>query len=106
MHLSFATDFVPLLMMGEMTQEQVNLEEWGNPANWHNGRYSSRRDTRVWVPARPWGSGNQMVTNYPLVSFRGSRFNYGHPRTRLWIGVFISLPVVVIGLRAMLAWLL
>jgi uncharacterized membrane protein len=35
------------------TQEQINEEEWQNPANWRFGLvYHSERDSRPWVPKR------------------------------------------------------
>lgn len=38
---------------GGRTQEQIDHEEWENPANWHWGIfYHSARDSRDWVPKR------------------------------------------------------
>lgn len=38
-----------------MTQDEINQAEWANPDNWSFGLYSSKRDTRTWVPKRmPW----------------------------------------------------
>jgi uncharacterized membrane protein len=40
-------------------QEEIDAEEWANPANWRGwlGWYRSRRDSRTWVPKRNPGLG-------------------------------------------------
>lgn len=35
-----------------MTQQEINQQEWENPANWSLLTYSSPRDRRVFVPKR------------------------------------------------------
>ena len=43
------------------TQQAINQAEWSDPANWSGpklfGLYSSRADTRAWVPKRTPGLG-------------------------------------------------
>jgi uncharacterized membrane protein len=36
------------------SQEEIDAEEWANPANWGGwfGSYRSKRDSRTWVPKR------------------------------------------------------
>jgi uncharacterized membrane protein len=34
------------------TRDEVNRQEYANPANWHYVLYASRRDSRILVPKR------------------------------------------------------
>jgi uncharacterized membrane protein len=34
------------------TREEINSQEYANPANWHCTLYASRRDSRIVVPKR------------------------------------------------------
>lgn len=65
-------------------QDEVNREEWANPANWSDaivGLYFSKRDTRVWVPKRRPGLGWTL--------------NLGHPAGAWWLVGLITLPPLV-----------
>jgi uncharacterized membrane protein len=45
------------------TQDTINQREWENPMNWRGGVYSSRADTRLWVPKGP-GHGAGQTLNF------------------------------------------
>jgi hypothetical protein len=86
-----------------MTQDEINLDEWVNPDNWHNGRYSSKRDNRVWVPRRSSTTEGYKLREYPTISFLGSTFNYGNPRTLAWIIILSLLPLTALALLILIS---
>jgi uncharacterized membrane protein len=86
-----------------MTQDEINLQEWKNPENW-SGRffkvYFSKKDSRVFVPARWWPKWG--VGTFPL-SLRHGVVNLGHRRGAICLFVFwlvICLIMFLIGLTA------
>jgi uncharacterized membrane protein len=66
-----------------MTQDAINQSEWNNPANWSVLKYSSTRDSRLFVRTR---RGN------------GWTINFGHAGGKFVFGAFLALQVLVIGL--------
>lgn len=68
-----------------MTQEQINKREWSDPMNWSRtgilGLYSSRKDSRLWVPRR--------------VPSHGMTLNFGHAKAAWWWLGLIVLPLWV-----------
>jgi uncharacterized membrane protein len=67
-----------------MTQATINQYEWDDPKNWSDsviGIYSSKRDTRLWVPKRGVGFGWTL--------------NLGHPRAAWWLVGIIVAPIVL-----------
>lgn len=65
--------------MGEI-QEQINQSEWSNAANWRApklfGLYSSRADTRLWVPKR--------------TASLGWTLNLGHPQGKTTLAALLA----------------
>ena len=68
-----------------MTQQDINQTEWSKPENWSGpkllGLYSSKTDTRLWVPKRT-----------PAL---GWAINIGHPGG---MALFIGILIGIIGL--------
>lgn len=66
------------------TQDEVNEYEWTRLENWAGwfGSYSSRRDTRLWVPKRPMTGG-------------GFALNFGHPGARTVLGGICIVPAAL-----------
>jgi uncharacterized membrane protein len=73
-------------------RSEVERAEWTNPENWGEGlfgAYSSRRDPRLWVPARsPW---------------LGVTLNLGHPWAGIALAGLLWSPFVFFTLGALLA---
>lgn len=70
-----------------MTQDEINRNEWENPANWSDsliGIYFSKRDTRVWVPKRrpTWGW----------------TLNLGQPAGAMWLVGLLAGPPLLTAL--------
>lgn len=66
------------------SEDAINQHEWEQPVNWSGwfGAYSSRRDTRLWVPKRS-------------MTGTGMALNFGHPSART---TFAAMCVVPAGL--------
>jgi uncharacterized membrane protein len=64
-----------------MTENERNQAEWENAANWSRGLYTSRFDTRLFVPKRHGG--------------RGTTLNFGH---RAWGLAMLALMIVPVAL--------
>jgi len=73
-----------------MTDEewQVAQSEWRNSANWRFGHYAAKRDPRTWVRKQ------NVVYGWTL--------NFAHPSSWWWMAMAIILPVVLIGVVAIL----
>jgi len=70
-----------------MSQGEINDREWEKRENWIGPLffkvYRSSRDARLFVPKRqPW---------------TGITFNFGHPRTMLFVWMFVIVIVTVIA---------
>lgn len=76
-----------------MTQQDINQAEWSNPLNWSGpkllGLYSSKSDTRVWVPKRT-----------PAL---GWTINVGHGSGKALLVVIIAAVVGSLVVAALLA---
>lgn len=59
------------------SREEINNQEYANPANWHYSLYASKRDSRIVVPKRK--------------GFRGYTVNFAKP-----LGIMIH--VLIIGI--------
>lgn len=72
-------------------QEDINEREWRLLYNWSGpfGSYSSKSDTRLWVPRRP-GTG----TGYTL--------NLGQPGAKAALGAIFVGPVLVVAVLVIL----
>ena len=66
-----------------MTQDDINQSEWNDPANWSALAYSSRKDSRIFVPKRR--------------GF-GLTINFGHKNGKTVFAALLALPLVVFGL--------
>jgi uncharacterized membrane protein len=66
-----------------MTQDDINQNEWNDPKNWSTLTYSSRIDSRIFVPKRR-GFGLTM--------------NFGHKSGKIVFPVLIVLPLVILGI--------
>ena len=89
-----------------MTQDDINFQEWSDPANWSSGwirSYFSKLDSRVWVPKRPLGLRAERPTSYPAFSLRGCTINYGHRRGKPWAVVLYVIPLAALFIFALLA---
>lgn len=68
-----------------MTQEQINRREWSDPMNGSRtgvlGLYSSRKESRLWVPRRG--------------TSQGRTFNFGNPKAACWTLGLVVIPVWV-----------
>lgn len=64
------------------SEDSINQWEWEQPTNWSGlfGAYSSRRDTRLWVPKRP-------------MTGAGMALNFGHPSARTTFAAMCAVPV-------------
>ena len=63
------------------TQDTVNDREWNDPANWLRGRYSSRSDTRLWVPKR---------------AGIGQALNFAHPGAKVFLAGMCIIPAALL----------
>jgi uncharacterized membrane protein len=63
------------------SEDAINQREWERPVNWSGwfGSYSSRRDTRLWVPKRP-------------MTGSGMALNFGHPSARTTFAAMCAVP--------------
>jgi len=61
-----------------MSQAEINQQEWENPANWGRLTYSSRADSRMFVPKR-----------IPLL---GWTLNFGNPKSKYVLLAFLAIP--------------
>jgi uncharacterized membrane protein len=67
------------------SQDVINQREWETSWNWSaSGFYSSKVDSRLWVPKRP-------------VTGSGQAINLGHPGARLFVAGILIAPLVVIA---------
>ncbi len=70
-----------------MNQQQINEAEWANPDNWSGpqwlGVYSSKRDSRTWVPKR-----------YPML---GWTVNVGRTTGVLSLAaILVGIPLLIV----------
>jgi uncharacterized membrane protein len=71
------------------SQDEINEREWNSLINWSGVGYSSKLDTRLWVPKRP-------------MTGEGQALNFGHPQAKFAllamgmpaIGILIVLTVL------------
>ena len=63
------------------SEDAINEYEWKQPVNWSGwfGSYSSRRDTRLWVPKRP-------------MTGSGMALNFGHPSAKTTLAAMCAVP--------------
>ena len=71
-----------------MNQQDINQAEWSKPENWSGpkllGLYSSKSDTRLWVPKRT-----------PAL---GWTINVGHPGgMAILVGILVGTAGILIG---------
>jgi uncharacterized membrane protein len=66
-----------------MTQDDINQNEWNDPKNWSTLTYSSRIDSRIFVPKR--------------IGF-GVTMNFGHKSGKIVFAALIALPLVILGI--------
>ncbi len=75
----------------EMNQDEINQAEWETPGNWRGpdwmAVYSSKADTRTWVPKKiPW---------------MGWTLNLGRPSGLCWLaGFIIAMAILLVGIGA------
>jgi Family of unknown function (DUF5808) len=75
-----------------MAEDDINREEWDNPANWGNGPwglYFSKRDGRLCVPKRAVGT--------------GWTINFGHRHATLSLLGMVLFPTLLMSLVGVLA---
>ena len=70
-----------------MNQQQINKMEWENPLNWSGPLwlcvYSSRKDTRTWVPKR--------------IPAMGWTVNLGRKAGVAWLaGILAGIPLLIV----------
>ena len=74
--------------MADETQDQINDREWNRIENWSGpfGSYSSKADTRLWVPKRP-------------MTGTGSTLNFGQTGAKTAVAaMFVPAAAVVVML--------
>jgi uncharacterized membrane protein len=73
------------------SEDAINQQEWEQPVNWSGwfGSYSSRRDTRLWVPKRP-------------MTGTGMAINFGHPSAKTTFAVICAVPAGLLLLFVLL----
>jgi uncharacterized membrane protein len=73
------------------SEDSINQWEWEQPSNWSGwfGAYSSRRDTRLWVPKRP-------------MTGTGMALNFGHPSARTTFAAMCAVPAGLLLLIVLL----
>jgi len=71
--------------------DAINQLEWEQPVNWSGwfGAYSSRRDTRLWVPKRP-------------MTGTGMALNFGHPSAKITMATVCLVPAGLLFLFVLL----
>jgi uncharacterized membrane protein len=69
----------------EESQDAINQREWDDPLNWTGlfGGYSSKRDTRLWVPKRG-------------ITGDGLALNFGHPGAKTFIAGICIMPAAFV----------
>jgi uncharacterized membrane protein len=67
------------------SQDDINQGEWEHPSNWTGwfGSYSSRVDTRLWVPKR-------------TLTGTGQALNFGHPQAKWYVAAMLMIPAAVV----------
>lgn len=76
-------------MVAMESQDDINAREWRSPINWSSGFYSSKIDSRLWVPKRG-------------LSGSGFALNLGHRGARTVIATFCVVPASVVLLLVLL----
>lgn len=67
------------------SQDEINRREWASSWNWSaSGFYSSKADTRLWVPKRP-------------VTVSGHAINLGHSGAKLVMATILIIPAATIA---------
>ena len=76
------------------SQDEINQLEWEHPSNWTGwfGSYSSRVDTRLWVPKRP-------------LTGTGQALNCGHPQAKWSIAAMLMIPTAMLTALILSAFL-
>jgi uncharacterized membrane protein len=73
------------------SQDTIDQREWNSSWNWSRaGFYSSKADSRLWVPKRP-------------ISGSGQALNFGHSGAKVFIFGLSIVPVIIVGLIVLLA---
>ncbi len=67
------------------SQDVINQREWDQPANWSGwlGAYSSKLDSRLWVPKR-------------AMTGTGQALNFGHPGAKMFIAGMCIVPAALL----------
>ena len=78
---------------GEDSQDAINQREWDDPLNWSGpfGGYSSKCDTRLWVPKRP-------------MTGEGQALNFAHLGATTVIAGICIMPAAIL-LVLIVVWL-
>ena len=73
------------------SQDEINDREWSSLINWSGwfGSYSSKLDTRLWVPKRP-------------MTGEGFALNFGHPSAKF---ALLAIATPAMGVVVMLVLL-
>jgi uncharacterized membrane protein len=73
------------------SEDAINQREWEQPMNWSGwfGAYSSKVDTRLWVPKRP-------------MTGTGFALNFGHPAAKVTFAAMCTVPAGLLLLFALL----
>jgi uncharacterized membrane protein len=73
------------------SEDAINQREWEQPVNWTGwfGAYSSKRDTRLWVPKRP-------------MTGSGMALNLGHPAAKITLATVCMVPAGLLLLFVLL----
>ena len=73
------------------SEDAINQWEWEQPVNWTGwfGAYSSKRDTRLWVPKRP-------------MTGSGMALNLGHPSAKITLATACMVPAGLLLLFVLL----
>jgi uncharacterized membrane protein len=72
------------------SQDAINQREWEQPSNWSGwlGAYSSRVDSRLWVPKR-------------AMTGTGQALNFGHRGARTFVVGMCIVPAVLLLVLAL-----
>jgi uncharacterized membrane protein len=77
-----------------MNQDEINQQEWENPANWGGPKwisvYFSKRDTRTWVPKQIPGLGLWSKKATPNLAHTWGVLSF--------LGIFLLLYVLAIAI--------
>lgn len=73
------------------SQDAINQREWEEPLNWSGpfGGYSSKRDSRLWVPKRP-------------MTGSGQALNVAHPGAKTFIAGMCIMPAAIVVMLILL----